>query len=148
MYHAQEDHWLAKIGGFLLLPALGTVGTALVATAAEGAAPKTNPGLVAAVAGTAVFGAVAYGLYQASESDSLSEGMQAFFRGGMWGAGIDALFLAGSAVISPPGPAISGPNPQLDKLINLMTAQAAGKVALKRAKARAALPAPSALPAR
>ena len=138
MYHGAEhsSHLLAKIGGFLFLPMLGTVGTRVTATAAESLAPTKNPGLVAAAAGTAVYGALAYAFYKASESDSMSDSMQALFRGGMWGSGISALLIAATPAFNPPGPAVSGPSPQLDKVFGLLTAQAAGAVALKRAQAR------------
>lgn len=139
MYHGADhsSHLLAKIGGFLLLPALGGVGTKLAATAGESLAPKANPGLIAAAAGTAVYGALAYAFYKASESDNMSETMQSLFRGGMWGAGIASAMCAATPAINPPGPVVSGPSPKLDKAFNLLTAQAAGAVALKRARNRA-----------
>ena len=134
MYHGADhsSHILAKVGGFFLLPALGTVATKLAATTGEKMAPGTNPGLVAAAAGTAVYGALAYAFFKASESDQLSEGMQSLFRGGMWGAGISAAFCAATPAINPPGPVVSGPSPKFDKLFNLLTAQAAGAVSAKR----------------
>jgi hypothetical protein len=137
MYHGADhsSHLLAKVGGFFLLPALGAVGTKLAATAGEVAAPKANPSLVAAAAGTAVYGALAYAFYKASESDSMSEGMQSLFRGGMWGAGLSAAFCAAIPAVNPPGPVMSGPSPKLDKVFNLLTAKAAGAVALKRSRA-------------
>lgn len=137
MYHGADhsSHLLAKVGGFFILPALGALGTKLAATTGEKMAPKANPGLVAAAAGTAVYGALAYAFYKASESDSMSEGMQALFRGGMWGAGLSAAVCAAVPAVNPPGPVVSGPNPQLDKVFNLLTAQAAGAVALKRSRA-------------
>jgi hypothetical protein len=143
MYHGADysSHLLAKVGGFFILPMLGGLGTRVAATAGETVAPNANPGFIASAAGTAVYGALAYAFYKASESDGLSDGMQALFRGGMWGAGISAAFCAALPAVSPPGPMISGPRPEMDKLFNLLTAQAAGAVASKRSKARALNPA-------
>lgn len=137
MYHGADhsSHLLAKVGGFFLLPVLGGLGTRIAATAGESALAGKNPALVAAAAGTLVHGALAYAFYQASESDSLSEGMQSLFRGGMWGAGLSAALCAAMPAINTPGPTVSGPNPKLDQVFNLLTAQAAGQVALKRARA-------------
>jgi hypothetical protein len=135
MYHGADhpSYLLAKIGGFLFLPALGTLATRLAAPAVESAVPKANPGVVASVVGTVAFGALAYGLYQASEGD-YSTGTQALFRGGMWGAGICAAFSAATPLVSPPGPVVAGTLPAVDNTFNLLTAQAAGAVAAKRSK--------------
>lgn len=137
MYHGADhsSHLLAKIGGFFFLPVLGGIGTRIAATAGEGALPTKNPAVIAAAAGTLVHGALAYAFYKASESDELSAGMQSLFRGGMWGAGLGAVFCAAMPAVNQPGPAISGPNPKLDQVFNLLTARAAGHVALKRSRA-------------
>lgn len=148
MYHGADhsSHILAKVGGFLLLPAFGSLATKLAATTGESVLPNAKPGYVAAAAGTLAFGALAYGLYKASESDSHSEAVQCFLRGGMWGSGIAAAFCAGAPALSDPGPTVvtSGKYPKLDKAFNLLTSQAALAVATKRtekAKAsKAALP--------
>ncbi len=137
MYHGADhsSHILAKVGGFFLLPALGGLGTRITAAAGESALPTKNPGLVAAAAGAVVHGALAYAFYKASESDSMSEGMQSLFRGGMWGSGIAAVLCAAMPAVNAPGPVVSGPNPKLDQVFNLLTARAAGAVALKRSRA-------------
>lgn len=138
MYHGADysSHLLAKVGGFLLLPCFGALASKLLAQASESALPNQNQGKVAALAGTVAHGALAYALYSASESDSHSDAVQSFLRGGAWGEGLSSAVCATVYAVSESGPmaVTSGKFKKADQALNLLTAQAAAAVAAKRAK--------------
>lgn len=101
MYRAQEDNWGAKIAGFLLVPVVGALAARVAASAVIGPqTPRVDAMNRLIIAGVASHVLGAYVSYRASERDDLSEGVQAFARGGMWGEMFSAASVPAAAVIA------------------------------------------------
>ena len=103
MYRAQEDHWLAKVAGFLFVPIagalLGRVVTRAVVTDQTSDQDAVDR-LIIANSAAQLLGA--FFAYQASERSDLSETAQGFARGGMWGSLISAASVPIAAQVTYP----------------------------------------------
>lgn len=101
-YRAQEDHWAAKIGGFVFVPVLSTVAGAAVSAALIDPRGDLSTSDIrkVALAQAAASGIGAYIAYRYSVREDLDNSAQAFARGGMWGQILQgAVWGAGAATI-------------------------------------------------
>ena len=84
-YRAQEDHWGAKIGGFLLLPVVASIGGTLLGAAMTNRSDTLEQAIQKQIVAQLVANGVgAYVAYRASEREDYDLSAQAFARGGMW----------------------------------------------------------------